>query len=143
MFLDRAPLATPVTPLPPGSGGSAGTTYTGYNSGNADFDRVLLKIANETPDQLAKTYNAIIAEPYAAFNTVLLKQNDFFADNVMDRAKSVGCAGAPRWAAPMRQRKASTESASLPAAIRRRSSGATAAGSTRPGSGVLSMAATA
>ncbi len=64
-----------------------------YASGNSDFDRVLLEIANETPDQLANTYNAIIAEPYAAFMTVLLNQNDFYANNVMDRAQACSLRG--------------------------------------------------
>lgn len=64
-----------------------------YSSGNSDFDRILLEIANETPDQLARTYNAIIAEPYAAFATVLLNQNDFYANNVMDRAQACSLRG--------------------------------------------------
>jgi autotransporter-associated beta strand protein len=64
-----------------------------YASGNSDFDRILLEIANETPDQLANTYNAIIAEPYAAFMTVLLNQNDFYANNVMDRAQACSLRG--------------------------------------------------
>lgn len=64
-----------------------------FSSGNSDFDRILLEIANETPDQLARTYNAIIAEPYAAFMTVLLNQNDFYANNVMDRAQACSLRG--------------------------------------------------
>lgn len=64
-----------------------------FNSGNSDFDRILLEIANETPAQLAATYNAIIAEPYAAFMTVLLNQNDFYANNVMDRAQACSLRG--------------------------------------------------
>ena len=60
---------------------------TGFSSGNTDFDKILLEIANETPDQLAATYNAIIAEPYAAFMTVLLEQNDFYAETVLERAQ--------------------------------------------------------
>ncbi|QLQ24204.1 MAG: autotransporter domain-containing protein [Dechloromonas sp.] len=64
-----------------------------YSSGNSDFDRILLEIANETPAQLAATYNAIIAEPYAAFMTVLLNQNDFYANNVMDRAQACSLRG--------------------------------------------------
>jgi len=58
-----------------------------FTSGNADFDRVLLELANETADELAASFNAIIAEPYAAFNTVLLEQNDFYAETVLDRAQ--------------------------------------------------------
>ncbi|NJD26551.1 MAG: autotransporter domain-containing protein [Betaproteobacteria bacterium] len=64
-----------------------------YSSGNSDFDRILLEIANETPAQLANTYNAIIAEPYAAFMTVLLNQNDFYANTVMDRAQACSLRG--------------------------------------------------
>ena len=60
---------------------------TGFNSGNADFDQILLEIANETADELAATINAIIAEPYAAFMSVLLEQNDFYAETVLDRAQ--------------------------------------------------------
>jgi len=76
--LDRAPIH-PVTGL--------------FTSGNPDFDRVLLEIANETPEQLAATYNAIIAEPYAAFMTVLLEQNDFYAETVMERAQLCSARG--------------------------------------------------
>ena len=67
---------------------------TGFNSGNADFDQVLLEIASETADELANTYNNIIAEPYAAYMTVLLEQNDFFAETVLDRAQ--GCSVSSR-----------------------------------------------
>jgi outer membrane autotransporter protein len=87
-YLDSAPIVAPGT-----GGGTGGATSTGFNSGNSDFDRVLLEIANETPDQLANTYNAIIAEPYAAFMTVLLNQNDFYANNVMDRAQACSLRG--------------------------------------------------
>lgn len=66
---------------------------TGFNSGNTDFDRILLEIANETPDELAATYNAIIAEPYAAFMTVLLEQNDFYAETVLERAQLCSARG--------------------------------------------------
>lgn len=66
---------------------------TGYSSGNTDFNQVLLEIANESSDQLARTYNSIIAEPYAAFMTVLLNQNDFYANNVMDRAQACSPGG--------------------------------------------------
>jgi outer membrane autotransporter protein len=75
-YLDRAPIVS-----------------GNFSSGNSDFDRILLEIANETPDQLASTYNAIIAEPYAAFATVLLNQNDFYANNVMDRAQACSLRG--------------------------------------------------
>ncbi|MCU0990201.1 MAG: hypothetical protein MUE63_11615, partial [Xanthomonadales bacterium] len=75
-YLDRAPIVS-----------------GNFSSGNSDFDRILLEIANETPDQLARTYNAIIAEPYAAFMTVLLNQNDFYANNVMDRAQACSLRG--------------------------------------------------
>lgn len=64
-----------------------------YSSGNSDFDLVLLEVANESADQLANTYNAIIAEPYAAFMTVLLNQNDFYANNIMDRAQACSLRG--------------------------------------------------
>jgi autotransporter-associated beta strand protein len=64
-----------------------------FNSGNSDFDQILLEIANETADELANTYNNIIAEPYAAYMTVLLEQNDFFAETVMDRAQVCSVSG--------------------------------------------------
>jgi outer membrane autotransporter protein len=66
---------------------------TGFSSGNTDFDKILLEIANETPDQLAATFNAIIAEPYAAFMTVLLEQNDFYAETVLERAQLCSARG--------------------------------------------------
>ncbi|MGD9254520.1 MAG: autotransporter domain-containing protein, partial [Chromatiales bacterium] len=81
--LDKVPVLTQPPSQP----------QTGFNSGNADFDRILLEIANETPDQLAATYNAIIAEPYAAFMTVLLEQNDFYAETVLERAQLCSARG--------------------------------------------------
>jgi outer membrane autotransporter protein len=66
---------------------------TGYSSGNADFDNILAQIANETATELASTYNAIIAEPYAAFATVLLAQNDYYAGTVLDRAHACSLRG--------------------------------------------------
>jgi autotransporter-associated beta strand protein len=99
LALDRVPVVAPArsTATTPGTSTTPSTTTdpgsTGFASGNPDFDRVLLEIANETPDQLAATYNAIIAEPYAAFLTVLLEQNDFYAETVIERAQLCSARG--------------------------------------------------
>jgi outer membrane autotransporter protein len=96
LALDRVPVVAPArsTATTPGTPTTPSTTTDpGFTSGNPDFDRVLLEIANETPEQLAATYNAIIAEPYAAFMTVLLEQNDFYAETVLERAQLCSARG--------------------------------------------------
>ena len=64
-----------------------------YSSGNPGFDRALTQLANMPATQVVDTTNALTAEPYAAFMTVLLEQNDFYADNVMDRAQTCSLRG--------------------------------------------------
>ena len=66
---------------------------TGFASGNTDMDTVLLNLANVPATGLADAYNSIIAEPYAAFMTVLLAHNDFYAESVFERAQACSLQG--------------------------------------------------
>lgn len=62
-------------------------TSTGFSSGNADFDSILTGLAVQNSDQLNRSLNSIIAEPYAAFLTLQLGQNQYFADSILNRAQ--------------------------------------------------------
>jgi len=77
--LDQVPITRVPTPAQP---------VAGFSSGNADFDRVLTVLSNQSGNGLLRAFNSIIAEPYADFLTVLLGQNEAFSDMVLDRAQA-------------------------------------------------------
>lgn len=83
--LDQVPVTTVPTPQQP---------IAGFSSGNTDFDHVLTVLSNQQGDALFRSFNSIIAEPYADFLTVLLGQNDAIAGSVLERAQ--GCAARGR-----------------------------------------------
>ncbi len=90
-------------------------TAGAFNTGNTDLDNVLSQLAVLTLPEYFAAVDTIVAEPYAAFNTVLLEQSDYFADTIFGRAQSCNASGigfVAGAADPENQAASSTQTAS-------------------------------